>query len=74
MGHQPAARAPATRYHLLMKPTVSGTPISPSPATTMAAIVSGIRLPRPRIALMSVAPTRSATAPTTMNSAPFIRA
>ena len=37
--HRPAARPPARariRYHLLMKPAVSGTPIRPSPPSTQA--------------------------------------
>ena len=41
--HQrPCSSAARTRYHLLMKPAVPGTPISDSPQTTMPRLVSGI--------------------------------
>ena len=73
-GHWPCSRAACTRYHLLTKPTVRGTPIRLRPPPTNAAIVHGITLPRPCIFSMRTEPTRYMMQPIAMNSAPFISA
>jgi hypothetical protein len=63
-----------TRYHLLMKPAVSGTPIRLSPPRTKENMVSGMRRPSPSNASMRTEPTRRATQPSARNSPPFIMA
>ena len=73
-GHQPFSMAPSTRNHLLTKPAVSGTPMRLNPAITNAAIVNGIRLPRPAKLSKRHEPAAKAIHPMTRNSAPFVTA
>ena len=46
-GHQPCSSAASRRYHLLMKPTVKGTPMRLIAPNTNAAMVQGMRRPMP---------------------------
>ena len=47
IGHQPFSISPSTKYHLLTKPTVNGTPIRLRPETKNAEVLRGIILPSP---------------------------
>ena len=65
---------PKSKYHLLIKPAVSGTPISPRPPKTKAKLVMGMRLPKPAMSSRREEWRRRTIHPTARKRAPFIRA
>ena len=72
--HAPFSSAARTRYHLLTKPAVPGTPMRLKPPSTMPKDVSGITRARPE-SRDNVAPPTTATAPPmSRNSAPLVTA
>ena len=73
-GQSPASSAPCTRSHFETKPAVPGTPTSPRPASTKAAMVSGMVRPSPAMSSILVMPVAKTTQPTAMKSAPLTRA